>query len=236
MTLRRKVVETPALSERLSITVLPFEHHGDISSASLAFQENLIDALIRQARFQVVERRNLTAILKEHNLYGKELFGRNTALKLGNLIAAQVIITGNITETEGCIMVAASAIDTRTSEVLSTQHVFGVVQNPTQTATLAQGLAIKFHNDFPRVAGNIVEKKEGKIWIDLGRDLLRSQKDLIVYTDKPVRHPITRETIGQHADVIGHARISHVMENGSEIELLDCHWGDVETFDKVVAK
>ncbi|HIJ36607.1 MAG TPA: hypothetical protein HPP59_04955, partial [Deltaproteobacteria bacterium] len=71
------------LEERLSMTVLPFEQKGEVSGASLSFQDNLTDGLVNRNRFRMVERNKLDTILQEqikHPVTGKVLGSDNEIL------------------------------------------------------------------------------------------------------------------------------------------------------------
>lgn len=94
----RKIPKALQISERLSLMVVPFEERGTGGKSNLSFQDNLIDSLVNQNRFRVVEREKLDIILKEQKLSRTKLVDKTTALKLGRLVAAQSIIAGRIIE------------------------------------------------------------------------------------------------------------------------------------------
>ena len=127
---KRRVPQALQLQERLSLSVLPFEQNGVVSESSVSFQDRLIDSLVNQNRFRVVERAKLDVILQEQKLSSTELIDKNTALRLGKLVAAQSIVTGSIIETGTGTEIVARLVDTETSEILASEDVYDEVKDP----------------------------------------------------------------------------------------------------------
>jgi len=236
ITITRRVPKVLQLSERLSLTALPFEQKGEVSEASLAFQDNLIDALVNRDRFQVIERDKLDMILEEQKLSRTKLFTNHTVLKLGRLVAAQNIITGSILETRKGIEVVARMVDTETTEILATVDVYDEVKDITALRLLAEGMAIKFHRNFPLVDGLVIECKENNIFTDLGRDVINIRRRLIVYREEMIKHPLTGKAMGADNEIIGHARVTQVMPEMSKAELLESNVDSIRRLDKVITE
>ncbi len=232
----RNVPKALQLDERLSLTVLPFEQKGTISEASLSFQDNLIDSVVNQNRFRVVERDKLALILREQKLSRSKLIDKSTALRLGRLLAAQSIITGSIIETRTGIEIVGRMIDTETSEILATEDVYDEVKDLPALRSLAEGMAVKFHRDFPLLDGLVIQKKGKYIFTDLGHDKIKLQRRLIVYREEPIRHPVTGKILGSDNIIIGRARVTQVMPEMSKGELLDVKKGAVERLDRVITE
>jgi len=232
----RRVPKALQLAERLSLTVFPFEHKGDVSAASLAFQDNLIDALVHRNRFRVVERNKLEVILEEQRLSRTALFDQDTALKVGKLLAARSVITGNIVKAGTGIHVVARLVDTQTSRILSRQNVYGEGEDFPALQFMAEGMAVQFHRDFPLVGGLIVEQRGQEILTNLGKDLIKPQRRLILYREEPIEHPVTGKVLGANNRIIGRALVTEVMPDMSKAELLDCKGEAVRRLDRVMAE
>ena len=232
----RRIPKALQLSERLSMTTFPFEQRGEVSRDSLAFQDNLIDALIQRNRFQVIERDKLDLILQEQKLSRTKLFDKRTALKLGSLVAAQAIITGSIIETHTGIEVVARMIDTETSEILATEDVYDEVKDLPALRMLAEGMAIKFHREFPLVDGLVIEQKRGDIFIDLGKNDIKLRRRLIVYREEPIKHPLTGKVLGADNEILGHARVTQIMPEMSKAELLSVRPEAIKPLDRVITE
>jgi tetratricopeptide (TPR) repeat protein/TolB-like protein len=232
----RRVPKALHLAERMSLTALPFEQKGVVSNACLAFQDNLIDALVDLNRFRVVERDKLDVILHEQKLSRTKLFDRPTALKLGKLVAAQSVITGSIIETRMGIEAVARLIDTETSEILSAQDVYNEVKDLPSLGFLAEGMAVKFHQDFPLVDGLVIEHKGDDIFTDLGQDVIKLGRKLIIYRENPIRHPVTGKAQGADNAIIGRARVTQVMPEMSKAQLLERTAKAIRRMDKVITE
>jgi hypothetical protein len=149
ITVTRIIPKALQLAERLSLAVFPFVQQGTILEAGLSFQDHLIDALVEQSRFRLVERDRLDLILQEQQLSRTRMVDKETALRLGRLVAAQGILNGNIFETNTGIEIVGRVIDTETSEILVVEDVYDEIKEQQAIRTLAQGMAIKVHRRFP---------------------------------------------------------------------------------------
>ena len=232
----RRIPKALQLAERLSLTVLPFEQKGAVSEASLSFQDNLIDGLVNRNRFSVVERDKLDLILREQKLSRTDLIDRGTALKLGKLIAAKSIVTGSIIETRTGIEIVGRLIDTETAEIMATEDVYDEVKDLPALRSLAEGMAIKFHRDFPLLDGLIIQQKGKDIFTDLGQDKIKIRRRLIVYRDEPIKHPVTGKIMGADNVIVGRARVTQVMAEMSKAEILEGENGGIKRLDKVITE
>ncbi|MCP4345147.1 MAG: hypothetical protein GY795_06425 [Desulfobacterales bacterium] len=234
ITVIRKIPNALRLEERLSMTVLPFVQTGEVSEFSASFHDNLINSLVNQNRFRIIERDRLDAILYEQKLSRTELADRDTAIRLGRLIAAGSVLTGTVVETRSGIEIVARLIDTETSEILATEDAYDELKNLSALKNLSEGIAVKFHRDFPLLDGMVVRQKENHIFIDIGGDTIRRQRRFIVYQEEPLKHPVTGKILGADNVIKGHARITQVMPELSKARILD---GDaIKLLDKVISE
>jgi TolB-like protein len=236
ITVIRRVPKALQLEERLSLTALPFEQKGTVSEVSLSFQDHLTDALVNQNRFQVVERDKLDLILQEQKLSRTELIDRSTALRLGKLVVAQSIITGSIIETRTGIEVVGRMIDTETSEILDTEDVYDERKDLPALRDLAEGMAIKFHREFPLLGGVVIQRKGKYIFTDLGLDKIKLQRRLLVYREEPITHPVTGKILGADNEIVGCAKVTQVLPEMSKAELIKGEAGAIKRLDKVITE
>jgi TolB-like protein len=232
----RKIPKALQLAQRMSLTVFPFEQGGKVSPPGLIFQDNLIDALVNRKRFRVLGRDKLDVILEEQKLSRTKLFDRRTAIKIGRLAAAQALITGSIVETRKGIEVVGRLIDTETSEILATEDVYDEVKDIPGIKQLAEGMAIKFHVEFPLVDGLVIERKKDNIFTDLGKETIKLGRRLIIYRPEPMKHPLTGKVIGADNVIMGRARVSQVMPEMSKAELLDGRDETITRMDRVISE
>ena len=232
----RQVPKALQLEERLSMTVFPFEQKGEVSGASLSFQDNLTDSLVNRNRFRMVERNKLDTILQEQKLSRSKLIDKQTALKLGKLVAAQTIVAGNIVESGMGIEIVARVIDTETSEILASEDVYDEVKDIQGLRTLADGMAIRIHRKFPLLGGTVIKQKGKWIFTDIGDEKIALQGRLIVYHEEQIKHPVTGKVLGADNEILGRARVVQVMPGMSKAEMLDGNAESVKPLDKVVSE
>jgi TolB-like protein/tetratricopeptide (TPR) repeat protein len=233
---KRRIPQALQIQERLSLSVLPFEQNGVVSESSLSFQDRLIDSLVNQNRFRVVERAKLDVILQEQKLSSTELIDKNTALRLGKLVAAQSIVTGSIIETGTGMEIVARVVDTETSEILASEDVYDEVKDPAALRSLAEGMAVKFHRAFPLLDGLVLQQRGNTIFTDLGQDKIKLNRRLLVFKEEPVKHPVTGKIVGADHVIVGRARVSQVMPEMSKADLLDGKPEAVKLQDKVITE
>jgi tetratricopeptide (TPR) repeat protein/TolB-like protein len=232
----RRVPRALQLAERMSLTVLPFEQKGDLTATSDSCQDFLIDALVNQDRFQVVERNKLDIILREQKLSRTNLFDEKTALKIGRLVAAQSLVAGSIIQSRLGFEIIARMIDSETSDILAVVDVYDEVTNISSLRTLSEGLAIKLHREFPLVDGVVVQKKGNSIFSDLGEGKIKIRRRLIVFREEPVKHPVTGKWLGSDNVILGRAQVTQVMPELSKANILDGKTETIKPLDKVITE
>jgi len=232
----RRVPKALQLAERMRLTVLPFDQKGDLTAASDSFQDFMIDAIVNQDRFQVVERNKLDTILQEQKLSRSKLFDQKTALKIGRLVAARSLMAGSIIPSRIGSEIIARMIDIETSEILAVVDVYDEVTDISSLRSLSLGLAIKFHRDFPLIDGVVVQKKGSSIFTDLGKGKVKIRRGLILYREEPVKHPVTGKWLGSDNVILGRARITQVMPELSKADILEGQIEEVKPLDKVIAE
>lgn len=232
----REVPQALQLEERLSMTVMPFEQRSSLSERSTVFQDFLISALVERNRFRIVERDRLDMILQEQKLSQTELIEKRTALRLGKLIAAQSVMTGSIIETRNGMEIVARLVDTETSEILATKDVYDETKDANALKTLAEGMAIKFHREFPLLEGMVIMQKGKHIFTDLGKDKIKLLRRLIVYREEPITHPITGKVLGADNIILTRAKISQVMQEMSKAEIVDEKSVSINRLDRVITE
>jgi len=139
-------------------------------------------------------------------------------------------------ETRIGIEVVARMIDTETSEILATNDVYGEDKDILALQRLAEGMAIKFHRDFPLVDGLVVERKGRNIFTNLGADAVKLQRRLVVFREDPVKNPLTGKVLGADNTIIGRARVTQVMPEMSKARLIDAKAEDIKSLDRVITQ
>jgi len=235
LTIIRNIAEAFQSENRLSLSVMPFEKKGQIPESDLGFQDNIIDGLVEQNRFNMVERAKLDAILQEQKLSSEAVFDQINAIKIGKLVAARSILTGTIVATRKGLEIAARMVDTETSEILASEDVYGESMELSAIRELAQGLAVKFHQEFPLVGGMVVQNKNGALMLDLGQSVLKPNRRVIVFREEPVVHPVTGKTLGMDNTILGYAQVNQVMDSMSKANMVSPE-NSAKALDKVITE
>lgn len=220
LTIERRIPKGLLLEERLRLSVFAFEQKGRISPAGFAFQDDFIHEIVQQRRFQVVERQRLDLILQEQHINRTQLIDTETALRLGNLTAAQALVAGSLVETRTGIEIIGRVIDTETAEILCTADVYGETRTLPGLKFLAQALALKLHREFPLVDGLVIDKQGDLIITDLTLDKLRAQRRILIYAEHPVIHPETKQSMGMDHRVLGGARVTQADDHLAKARLI----------------
>lgn len=236
ITVTREIPQVRQLSERLSIAVAPFDQKGEVSPASSSFQENITDALINRNRFRLVEREKLDIVLREQKLSQTDLVERDTAIRLGRLLAARTVLTGSINSSRIGTEIVARLIDTETSEIIASKDVYDEVVDLPGLRTLAEGLALKLHSEFPLVEGIVVDKAENAVFTDLGQGKTKLNRRLIIYREQPIKHPKTGKVLGAKSEIVGRAAVSEVMPELSKAELTSGEAESINPLDMVITE
>ncbi len=102
-------------SDKQRVAVLDFSLKGQIDREyASVLTENFTVALINAGKFIVVERSQLDKALKELKLQHKDDFDEATAVKIGKLTAAQVVIIGNVSLVEDYYYINVRGIEVET--------------------------------------------------------------------------------------------------------------------------
>ncbi|MBX9688951.1 MAG: hypothetical protein K2X27_19745 [Candidatus Obscuribacterales bacterium] len=97
------ICQVPAHADaKRRIAVLPFEY-GSVSSVVGTYDvgkgvtELMINKLVSDGTYRVIDRQQLDAILKEQNLSVSDRADPNTAIKIGKILACDAIVVGTVT-------------------------------------------------------------------------------------------------------------------------------------------
>jgi hypothetical protein len=236
ISITRRIPKALQLAERMSLTVLPFDQEGDLAAASDSFQDFLIDAIVNQDRFQVVERNKLDIILQEQKLSRTSLFDEKTALEIGKLAAAKALIAGSIIKSRLGSEIIVRVIDTETSDILVVVDAYDEISNISSLRSLSEGLAIKLHREFPLIDGVVIQKNGNSIICDLGKNKVKLRSRLIVFREEPLKHPVTGKLLGSDNVIVGRARVIQVMPELSKADVMDGETKTIKLLDKIITE
>jgi len=227
----------PQVGSRLSVAVLPFEFKGEAEDFELTATEKLITQLVNLRRFRVIERGAMDKIMEEQAFEISGMVDEETAVEVGKLAGADVIILASIYIVPDFGKVSARGIDTETSEAIVAKEVQTNNPDLENIEELIENLAVMIYNDLPIVEGLIVQEDEENIYIDIGSNagVRKGTKCVIFREGKEIIHPVTKEVIGKEVTKLGELVITHVQEKMSAAKVIEKE-GKIEVGDKVVVK
>jgi len=109
-------------TEKKSVAVFDFQNIGD-DVEKMKIGETMADllseALVDMGKVKVIERRNINRIMEEIALGQTGLVNEATAVEAGNIVGAEVIVTGSVSRVCNIFYVTARAVDVKTAEVVA---------------------------------------------------------------------------------------------------------------------
>ena len=193
------ILVEPAAAEfkKTKIAVLDFQLQGgkhDSADMGKIVAEWLITALVKEGRFDVIERRLLEKVIQEQKMGASGIVDESSASKLGRVLGAKIVITGSVMEFQGVMEANARIIEVETSSIIAAENVKST--SAVKLEDLVVQMAEKIIRDFP-LEGYIVQREGNKVLIDLGnRTGVKPGMQFIVYQEgRVIKHPKTGEVL-----------------------------------------
>jgi len=132
----------------------------------------ITDQMLQHSRVQIVERALLDKLLGELKLGSSQLIDRRTALSLGNILAAKLLLSGQIVYAGPETQVSMRLIETETGRITAAvNESFGsAVPASVLTDKLSENLLNKLKKLYP-LQGKITEVKPGEVMINIGKNV-----------------------------------------------------------------
>lgn len=225
------------VGSRLSVAVLPFKSNNQAKDLTDSVTEKLIIQLVNLRRFRVIERSALDKIMEEQKLGLSGFVDEETAIKVGKLAGADVIILGSINMQLGFVKVSARGIDTETSVLIVAKEADSGNTNIETIENLVEQVAIDIYNDLPLVEGIVMEVEEDQIILSIGSNVgVRKGTKCVAYKEgKKYYHPVTKEVLGRNVTPLGELIVIQVQEKMSIAKPIG-NISKIEVEDKVVVK
>ena len=129
----------------------------------------IADQVLQQSRIQLVERALLDKLLEELKLGTSELIDRNTALSLGRILAARLVLSGQVLYSEAQTQVSMRLIETETGRITAAvNESFGsAVPASVLTERLSDVLIEKLNKLYP-LRGKVADVKDNEVRLNIG--------------------------------------------------------------------
>ncbi len=225
------------VGSRLSVAVLPFSSNEAAKDLTDSVTEKLIIQLVNLRRFRVIERSALDKIMEEQKLGLTGFVDEETAIKVGKLAGADVIILGSINMQVGFVKVSARGIDTETSVLIVAKEADSGNTNIETIENLVEQVAVDIYNDLPLVEGIVMEVEDNQIILSIGSNVgVRKGTKCVAYKEgKKYYHPVTKEVLGMNVTPLGELIVVQVQEKMSIAKPIG-NISKIEIEDKVVVK
>jgi TolB-like protein len=207
---------------KTKIAVLDFELHGrqfHTGDMGAIVSEWFITTLVKDGRFDVVERAMLQKILAEQKLGATGLIDESSASRLGKILGVKIIITGSILHLTDNIEVNSRIINVENGSIIAAES----IRSGSEAELQAQikRLTARIVKNFP-LTGYVVKKGNRSVMIDLGLDSgIHAGMEFIVFKEGTViKHPKTGEVLDVEQIITGRIRITRVQRNMAEASVI----------------
>ena len=211
--------------EKTKIAVLDFELKGEgyeTDDMGEIVAEWFITALVKEGRFDVIERSLLTKILEEQKLSISGIIDEGTATQLGKLLGVKVIISGSVLKIMSAMEVNARIIDVETASIIAAENVRSGTAE--RLKDLVDQMSVKIMKHFP-LEGYVVSRgpEEHMITIDLGKYAgVKTGIEFSVFQEgKAIKHPKTGEVLDVERTTLGRVVIVDVRDKIAKAQILD---------------
>jgi TolB-like protein len=222
--------------QKIKVAVLDFQLQGkgyDTADMGKIVAEWLITALVKEGRFEVVERRLLEQIFQEHKLIMTGAVDAQSATQLGKLLGVKVIISGSVLKLRDFTEVNARIIDVESASIITAERVKS--RTTERLEELVVQMAEKIIKDFP-LQGYIVNKNKQRVVIDVGKRAgVKRGMHFIVYKEgEVIRHPKTGEILDVRTIETGLLEIDKVKNKISEGTIIKEYKPEVVEYGQMV--
>jgi len=208
--------------EKIKIAVLDFQLQGsgyETEDMGKIVAEWLVTALVKEGRFEVIERRLLQKILGEHKLVMTGVVDEDSATQLGKLLGVKVIISGSVMRFQNVMEVNARIIDVKSASIITAESAKSTTA--IRLEDLVVQMAEKIIKDFP-LEGYIVNRDGTSVVIDLGKraGVKRGMRFMVFKEGKIIKHPRTGEVLDVEKIETGTIEISRVADKIGNAEII----------------
>ncbi len=199
---------------KTKIAVLDFQLQGenfDNKDMGTIVAEWFTTAMVREGRFDVVERRMLEKILGEQKLAMSGIVDATSATQIGKLLGVKVIISGSVMKFKDVTEINARIIDVESASIIAAENIKGASTANLQDMVVE--MSDKIIKNFP-LEGYVVNRSGDSVTLDLGiRTGVKNGMRFIVYKEgQIIKHPKTGEVLDVERIETGKVTITSVAQ------------------------
>ena len=207
---------------KTKIAVLDFTLQGtnfETQDMGKIVAEWFITALVKEGRFEVVERGLLQKIVAEQKLALSGVVDESTATTLGKVLGVKIVITGSVMKLQNITEINARIIDVESASIIAAENVCSA--STTSLQHLVVQMSEKIIKNFP-LEGYVVQRNKKNISIDLGRRAgVKEGMEFLVYKEgNVIKHPRTGEVLDVEQIETGKVKITSVRGKISQAKIL----------------
>ena len=227
---------TQANFQKTKIAVLDFELRGDsFKTAGMGgiVAEWFTTTLVKDGRFEVVERALLQKIIAEQKLGMTGLINESSSTQIGQILGVKIIITGSVLRIEKKIEVNARIINVETGSIIAAENVQSEEGDNLQTVIAS--LTARIVKNFP-LTGYIVKRRDKSVLIDLGAasGLQWGMEFLVFREGEVIKHPKTGEVLDIEQISTGKIKITKIRPNIATAEIISEEEGQKILYGQLV--
>lgn len=214
-------------------------NYGEFSCTTL--ENEVVNGLVQNKNYIVIERGELTKILRELTLQNSGVVDGSTAIEIGKISGADYTLLGNVVSADiaqfnnvlyggykAKVKFALRIVDNKTGVIVVSEVVEG-----TKSEMATQGVTVSSENllsgaateaakkvmgkmnDLNPLSGLVLSIKEDMLYFDLGSDDgVRAGDMYTIYKEgKMLIHPVTGEVLGVEEETIGSIKVTAVKPN-----------------------
>lgn len=169
-----KAVQDDWTSRPMVLSFINIKESGGLPDRDgfvLVLVDQLAEFLNTSGRLEVVDRRMLESIMDELNLGSSELADPKTALKLGKLFAAKIIVTGTVHYLPGETLLSLRLLDTETSRVVKvlTRQLESALGLEKELGKINQLILKTVSSQYP-LKGYVANVEDNQVMINIGKN------------------------------------------------------------------
>ncbi len=215
--------DATASFKKTKIAVLDFEQRGESGKnkdMGGIVAEWFTTAMVKDGRFEVVERALLKKIIEEQKLGMSGLIDQNSTAQLGKILGVKTIISGSVMLLQDHIEVNARIINVNTGSIVAAENLRS--ESSANLKEAIEHLTAKIVKNFP-LTGYIVKKRDDTVLIDLGTSAgLQPGMEFIVFKEgEAIKHPKTGEVLDVEQIRTGKIKIVEIALNTATGEIIE---------------
>ncbi len=158
----------------LTVSVMPFEEKGAPAArlGETAFLEGSLRAGLEDSKgIQLVDRALLGSVLSELELSSSALTDQQTALRVGKIMSARVLVGGTIVRLGDEAQVTLKLVDTETTRILESVNViFEIDDRASQKAEALRGALTQALSSAVPLRTRVTQSQKGRAQLPVGSD------------------------------------------------------------------